>query len=188
MFLTVLGFLIIIGFFFMETRLRRGDEAKSWKAGQSDQRSTMLIVWAYVICGVALVLTSLFDKVKGTAFPAWVGWIGILIALLGFGLRIWSMTVLGKFYTRTLKVTESQSIVQDGPYHLVRHPGYLSSILIWAGVATSAQNLITLLIVLLTMFSVYAYRIQAEEKMLLEANADYAEYRKHTWRLIPLVY
>ncbi len=188
MLLTVLGFFIIIGFFFMETRLRRGKEAKSWQAGQFDQRSTMFIVLAYFVCGTALVLTSLFDKVKSAVLPTWVGLIGVLIALLGFGLRIWSMSALGKFYTRTLKVTESQSIVRDGPYHVIRHPGYLGSILIWAGVAASTQNWIVLLIVLFSMFGVYVYRIQTEETMLLETNTDYAEYRKHTWRLIPLVY
>ena len=94
------------------------------------------------------------------------------------------MSVLGKFYTRTLKVTENQSIVHVGPYRFIRHPGYLGSILIWSGVAASTQNWIVLLIVLIVMFSVYVYRIQSEEKMLLATNADYAEYRKQTWRLI----
>ena len=188
MLLTVLGGLIIIGFFFMETRLRRGEEAKSWQAGQFDQRSTMFIVLAYFVCGTALLLTSLFDKWKNTVLPTWIGWLGILIALLGFGLRIWSMSVLGKFYTRTLKVTESQSIVHDGPYHVIRHPGYLGSILIWVGVAASTQNWIVLVIVLLAMFSAYHYRIQNEEKMLLTTNVEYAGYHKHTWRLIPFLY
>lgn len=186
--LTILGVLIIIGFFFMETRLRRGGEAKSWQAGQFDQRSTMFIVIAYFICGMALLLAALLSRLKFGTLPSWVGWLGIAIALLGFGLRVWSMSVLGRFYTRTLKVTENQSIVRDGPYHLIRHPGYLSSILIWSGVAASTQNWIVLVIVLLVMFGVYIYRIQAEEKMLIKSNADYTEYQKHTWRLIPLVY
>src|SRR5690242_6391823 len=125
MLLTVLGVLIIIGFFFMETRLRRGGEAKSWQAGQFDRRSTMFIVIAYFVCGIALLATTLLNKLRITILPAWVGWLGIIIALVGFGLRIWSMNVLGKFYTRTLRVTENQSIVHDGPYRLIRHPGYL---------------------------------------------------------------
>lgn len=188
MILTVLGVLIIIGFFFMETRLRRGGEAKSWQAGQFDQRSTMFIVVAYFVCGMALLLASLLSRFKIGMLPSWVGWLGIIIALLGFGLRIWSMRVLGRFYTRTLRVTEQQSIVRAGPYHFIRHPGYLGSIWIWSGVAASTQNGIVLGIILIVMFGVYIYRIQTEEKMLVETNADYIEYRKHTWRLIPLVY
>jgi protein-S-isoprenylcysteine O-methyltransferase len=98
------------------------------------------------------------------------------------------MSVLGKFYTRTLKVVENQTIVREGPYRMIRHPGYLASILIWSGVAVSTQNWIVLVVVLIVMFSVYIYRIQTEEKMLVETNSDYTQYQKNTWRLIPLVY
>jgi protein-S-isoprenylcysteine O-methyltransferase Ste14 len=184
----ILGVLIIAGFFFMETRLRSGGEAKSWQAGKFDQRSTMFIIIAYFVCAVALISSSLLDRLNIALLPHWVSWLGIVIALAGFGLRIWSMSVLGKFYTRTLKVTENQSIVRAGPYHLIRHPGYLGSILIWSGVAASTTNWIVLFIVLIVMFGVYIYRIQSEEKMLLATNADYADYQKHTRRLIPLIY
>ena len=183
-----LGVLIIVGFFFLETRLRSGNEAKSWQAGQFDQRSTMFIVIAYIVCGAALIASSFLDRFNVAVLPAWIAWLGIVIALAGFGLRIWSMSMLGKFYTRTLKVTENQSIVRAGPYRFIRHPGYLGSILIWSGVAASTTNWIVLLTVLVVMFGVYIYRIQSEEKMLLALNADYVGYRKHTWRLIPLIY
>ena len=51
MFILILGLLIIAGFFFLETRLRSGGEAKSWQAGKFDQRSTMFILIAYFVCG-----------------------------------------------------------------------------------------------------------------------------------------
>ena len=54
--------------------------------------------------------------------------------------------------------------------------------------AASTTNGIILLFVLAVFLGVYVYRIQSEEKMLVNAYPDYAEYRKHTWRLIPLVY
>ncbi len=172
----------------METRLRRGGEAKSWQAGQFDQRSTMFIVIAYFVCGIALLSATFLSKLKNATLPFRVGWLGIVIALLGFGLRIWSMSVLGKFYTRTLKVVENQTIVREGPYRMIRHPGYLASILIWSGVALSTQVWIVLIVVLFVMFGVYIYRIQTEEKMLVQTNPDYADYRRRTWRLIPPVY
>jgi protein-S-isoprenylcysteine O-methyltransferase Ste14 len=186
--ITIIGILIIAGFFFMETRLRRGEEAKSWQAGQFDQRSTMFIVIAYFICGVALLAASLLSRAHIAVLASWVSWLGIVIALLGLGLRVWSMNVLGRFYTRTLKVTEKQSIVRAGPYGLIRHPGYLGSILIWTGVAASTQNWIVLVVVLVVMVGVYVYRIQTEEQMLVATNIEYAEYQKHTRKLIPFLY
>ena len=188
MLIDILGVLIIAGFFFLETRLRSGDEAKSWQAGQFDQRSTMLIVIAYIICGLALILSSFIDHLTIALLSSWIAWLGIVIALAGLGLRIWSMSVLGQFYTRTLKVTQNQSIVRAGPYRVIRHPNYLGSILIWSGVAASTTNWIVLLVVLIVMFGVYSYRIQNEEKMLMTTNPDYIVYRKGTWRLIPLIY
>ena len=188
MLVNILSILIIVGFFFMEIALRRGGEAKSWEAGQSDRHSTTLIVMAYVVCGIALFVASPLNQSNIALLPQWTDWLGIIIALAGLGFRIWSMRVLGKFYTRTLKVSESQSVVRDGPYRLIRHPGYLGSILIWVGLAASTTNWIILLFVLAVFFGVYAFRIQSEEKMLLSTLPDYAEYRRHTWKLIPLVY
>ena len=186
--ITIIGVLIIVGFFFMETRLRRGGEAKNWQAGQFDQRSTMFIVIAYFVCGFALLSALPLNRFNMAVLPSWVGWLGIIIALFGLVMRVWSMSILGKFYTRTLKVTDNQPIVRAGPYSLIRHPGYLGSILIWSGVAASTQNWIVLLVVLVVMFGVYIYRIQTEEKMLLTTNTEYAEYRKHTRKLIPFLY
>ena len=108
MLINILGILIVVGFFFMELVLRRGGEAKSWQAGKFDQSSTALIVLAYIVCGIALLVASPLNKLKIALLPHWMDWLGILIALLGLGFRIWSMSVLGKFYTRTLKVSESQ--------------------------------------------------------------------------------
>ncbi len=85
-------------------------------------------------------------------------------------------------------MAENQAIAREGPYRLIRHPGYLGSILMWAGAATATANWLVILIVLAAMFSAYHYRIQNEEKMLIKTNAEYAEYQKRTWRLIPFVY
>ena len=70
---------------------------------------------------------------------------------------------------------------------VVRGAG-VSGVVIWSGVAASTQNWIVLAIVLIVMLGVYIYRIQTEEQMLLATNIEYAEYQKHTRKLIPFVY
>jgi protein-S-isoprenylcysteine O-methyltransferase Ste14 len=184
---TVLGYLVVVQFFFLD-RSRRGEEAKSFETGKFDQHSTLYIGIAYFVSMLALVASWFFNKLKFGILPAWIGWLGLVVACSGLLLRWWANRVLGVFYTRTLKVAENQFIVRAGPYRLIRHPGYLGSILMWSGAATATANWIVLVITLIAMLSAYVYRIQSEEKMLLTTNAEYAEYRKHTWRLVPLVY
>jgi protein-S-isoprenylcysteine O-methyltransferase Ste14 len=185
---TILGYLVLAGFFLTESRIRTGQEAKSFERGQFDRRSTATIGIAYLISTLALIASWFLNKFKIGTLPAWVGWLGIIVALCGLLIRWWANRALGAFYTRTLKVAENQTIIRAGPYRLIRHPGYLGSILMWTGVATATANWIVILITLAAMFSAYIYRIQSEEKMLLTTNAEYVEYRKHTWKLIPFLY
>ena len=183
-----MGYLILAGFFFIEIRLRIGQEAISFERGQFDQRSTVYIGIAYLLSILAVLVSWFFNKLKIGTLPARIGWLGLVVALCGLLIRWRANRVLGAFYTRTLKVTENQFIVRAGPYRVIRHPGYLGSILMWIGAAAATANWIVLMIVLIAMLMVYIYRIENEEKMLMSAYADYSEYRSHTWRLIPLIY
>jgi len=185
---TIFGYLILAGFFMTESGIRTGQEANSFERGQFDQRNTVYIGVAYLISILALLASWFFNSLRIGILPTWVGWLGLIIALCGVLLRWWANRALGAFYTRTLKVAENQSIIRGGPYRFIRHPGYLGSIWMWGGVAAATANWIALLLVLIVMLVVYIYRIESEEKMLISANADYAEYRKHTWKLIPWVY
>ena len=99
------------------------------------------------------------------------------------------MRVLGRFYTRTLVTTGDQEVVRSGPYRLVRHPGYLGSILVWTGAAATSGNALSLLAVLALLSVAYTHRIRTEERMLVDALGEpYAEYRRHSWRLVPFVF
>ena len=184
----LLGYLILAGFFFTEGRIRSGQEAKSFKAGQFDQQTTRFIGLAFSLSILAILTSWLLNFLQIGVLSAWIGWLGILLALLGIFIRWWANRVLGAFYTRTLKVAENQIIIREGPYHFIRHPGYLGSILMWGGVAAATTNWIVILIVLILMISAYYFRIENEEKMLLITHTEYSEYRLHTWRLIPFIY
>lgn len=185
---TLLGYLVLIAFFLMEGRLRIGVEAKSFDAGHFDQHTPRLLGQAYCVSALALLAAWPLNLAGVGKLPDWIGWFGILLALVGLFTRAWAARVLGAFYTRTLKVSAEQTIIGEGPYRLIRHPGYLGMILLWTGVATATTNWIVILIVLVVECAAYHYRMENEEKMLLATNADYAAYRLHTWRLIPLIY
>ncbi len=185
---TIISLFVLFAFFLIESRLRQGNAAKSMEAGQFDRQSTRLLGIAYAVCMLVLLLSFALNALSFAVLPPWLGWVGVALAIAGVLLRTWANRILGAFYTRTLKVAEGQSIIREGPYKIIRHPGYLGMILTWWGVSLSTANWIVVLIVAITIFAVYSYRIENEEKMLVKELNGYAEYRSHTWRLIPFLY
>jgi protein-S-isoprenylcysteine O-methyltransferase len=179
------GTLLMIGFAAVELFLRQGSVAKQVQRTATDRGTTVLIVAAYAMAILA-VATRVLPNVP---LPRAVAWSGVAIGVFGFAFRIWAMRVLGRFYTRTLITTADQRVVRDGPYRLVRHPGYLGSILVWIGASASSSNLVSVAAVAVLLAIAYTHRIRSEERMLLEALGEpYAEYRRHSWRLVPFVF
>jgi protein-S-isoprenylcysteine O-methyltransferase Ste14 len=188
-YLYILAYLLIVGFFTIEFLLRKGRAAKSFDAQSIDRGSTRLIGLTFTIALVLPLLLNYFwpfSRFNSRNIP---GIAGLAAMLAGLLLRIWSMTTLGKFYTRTLLVTDRQEVVQSGPYRMIRNPGYLGSLLIWIGLELALNNWLAMVLVALLMSSVYVYRIHAEEVMMVKnfGNA-YQEYMRCTWRIIPFIY
>ena len=122
---TVFAYILAASFFIIEPFLGQGITIKSLETTDSDKGSSVLIV---ALFGIVVILPPLLNFFHmGHIASSIVTW---LIMLLGLGLRIWSMRVLGAYYSRTLRVTKTQVIVTKGPYRVVRHPGYLGTICI----------------------------------------------------------
>ena len=98
------------------------------------------------------------------------------------------MRTLGRAYTRTLRTEGGQRVVDDGPYRRVRHPGYLGSLLIWAGFGLASQSLPAATVVVGVVGDAYRRRIEAEEALLVRDLPGYAAYADRTKRLLPLVW
>lgn len=184
---TVFAFVLAACFFAIEPLFRQGKEAKSLERTASDRGSSTLIV---VLFWIVIILPPLLNFLQvGQIESTDIRWLGLLIMVLGLGLRFWSMRVLGKYYTRRLRVAEKQAIVRQGPYRIIRHPGYLGTICVWIGFAVAVGNWIATIILALLLFGVYGYRIRSEEVMLIDSfGNEYQEYRRRTWRLVPFIY
>ena len=184
---TAIAFVLAASFFVVEPLMRKGATAKSFKTTASDKGSSILIMVMFCVVVILPPLLNFFHV--GQITLSMITWLGIVIMLLSLGLRIWSMRVLGEYYTRTLRVTETEAIIMQGPYRVIRHPGYLGTICVWIGFALAIGNWLATIIMAILLFGVYGYRIRSEEAMLIDKfGEDYQNYQKQTWRLIPLVY
>ncbi|SEL47817.1 methyltransferase family protein [Streptacidiphilus jiangxiensis] len=99
------------------------------------------------------------------------------------------MRTLDAYYTRTLRTVDDQRVVQEGPYRLIRHPGYCGSLLVWIGYSLGLGSWPATVVVAALLGTAYVWRITAEEQLLLSAfGPAYADYRTRTKRLVPFLY
>jgi protein-S-isoprenylcysteine O-methyltransferase Ste14 len=112
---------------------------------------------------------------------------GIVLCSAGAGLAAAGVWALGSQRTPFPKPRPEAMLVQRGIYSRVRHPLYISVILLAFGWALTARNWPTLAAAgaLGIFFDVKARR---EEKWLREKFPEYSAYEERTCRFLPRVY
>jgi protein-S-isoprenylcysteine O-methyltransferase Ste14 len=181
----------LVGCFLVTERLaRQGREAKSLEFGPFDRGSTRLLGGAFLAAMVALLLAPVLNACQiGAMGHAVLGWVGIGLMVGGMALRFWAARLLGRFYTRTLRLAHDQPVIDRGPYKVLRHPGYSGVLVMWAGAGFATLNWVAATAVIVGMCGAYCYRIRCEEEMLRSAlGQPYETYQARTWRLVPFVY
>lgn len=162
--------------------IRGGQSART----RGRDRGSFLLIYAGVI---AYFIIALSLGGNGIAkLPSAVYYLGIILMVLGIVIRQWSIAVLGRFFSRTLRVQEGQTVVETGPYRYVRHPSYTGTLIFFVGFGLGVQSWGAVL-ALMPIFAVaYGYRIHVEEKLLIaEIGEAYVWYARRTKRLIPFV-
>jgi protein-S-isoprenylcysteine O-methyltransferase Ste14 len=115
--------------------------------------------------------------------------LGIVVWLAGIVLRLYSIRVLGRFFTYDVAISKGQGVVQSGPYRWVRHPSYSGGLLALLGFGLTMTNWIAAVVPLAVMALGYVYRIPLEERALIAGLGDpYRAYMQRTWRLVPFVF
>ncbi len=188
---TLAAYALVFVFFATDSRFRADEKSRKVSLEASDRKSTYLLVLAFGVSIVFLLLALVFNFFHLGQFARGplAGWPGLILMGAGILLRVWSTRVLGRFYTRTLLTRQDQRIIAEGPYRLVRHPGYSGSLLVWIGAGLATGNAIVLAAVTLACGASYLYRMQSEEAMLLDKFGDeYRGYARRTRRLIPYLY
>lgn len=179
------GYAGVAGFLVLEAGVRQRGSASSLQASDDDKGTTRLILSAYLL---AILLPPLLRSARVRPLPRSAAPIGLALQATGLGVRVWSMRTLGTSYSRTLRTADHQAIVDGGPYRWVRHPGYLGSLLTWAGFALTSRSLPVVAAVTGLLAPAYRRRITAEEQLLGRDLPGYVEYSQRTKRLIPAVW
>jgi protein-S-isoprenylcysteine O-methyltransferase Ste14 len=155
---------------------------------QSDKLSILLILIASSVSVCSSVVEwAYFTPDKSQINSVTV--IGFIFLLIGICFRVWSINVLGKNFTATVKITREHELIKTGPYKFIRHPSYLGAFVAIIGCPVFLNNTYTIFISCIAMMVAYYFRINVEEKTLSNHFGKYYEdYKKDTYRLLPLIW
>jgi len=108
---------------------------RAWRVASAQDRGSyaflLAILFAGLILGLWLVAFVLAATITWNRVAIY--WIGIACMLLGVALRWHAIRTLGRFFTRDVAVRGDQTVVQTGPYRLIRHPAYSGTLLTLLG-------------------------------------------------------
>lgn len=138
----------------------------------------MLVPLVYVFSGVL--------DFANYALPAWVGWSGAVLFVIGVLLLWGSHAALAGNWTPTLAIRPEHKLVTHGVFAYIRHPMYAAH-LYWAiAQAMLLHNWIAGFSFLIFMLPQYLLRVKDEEAMMIEQFGDeYREYMRKTGRVFP---
>lgn len=152
---------------------------------QKEQKSVIAISAGMFIIG--FVIAGLDFRFGWLEMPTIVTVIATAVFL--FAYLLYAEVLRENIYlSRTVEIQENQKVIDTGLYSIVRHPMYLSSVLLFLSMPFVLGSLCSFAVFLIYPF-IIAKRIKYEEQLLEMELSGYKEYKqKVKYRLLPFVW
>jgi protein-S-isoprenylcysteine O-methyltransferase Ste14 len=122
-----------------------------------------------------------------TVMPLWLQVLGGASILLNFAGTWWTFRE-NRFAAPVVKIQEGQKVIDTGPYAIVRHPMYTSTMILFIGMPLLLGSWRGLALSVLFMLGL-GRRILHEEQTLRAELAGYEQYAARVrYRLVPFVW
>ncbi|MGN6792389.1 MAG: isoprenylcysteine carboxylmethyltransferase family protein [Streptosporangiaceae bacterium] len=164
---------------------------RTWSAapgGRLRERTFFLVVLGIAGAVLGALWLSRLTQFAASGGKALVV-LGEVVAIAGIALRTWAILTLDRFFTFVVGIADDHRIVQQGPYRVLRHPGYAGALLALAGAGIAMGNWLSLLLLVVGPALALGVRISVEEATQAAAHGtEYQAYASRTARLIPGVW
>ena len=150
--------------------------------------SVVIALLTLLIIATGLLVTSGFPVVNPGLYNRIISIAGITLTLFGMGGTLYCRHCLGRFWTQEKSEQAGQQVIDRGPYGLVRHPIYITTILFYIGtvlVFPTWWNMVAGLLVVLA----YMLKTKEQEHFLAKNLPGYQDYQKRvSYLLIPHIW
>ncbi len=131
------------------------------------------------------ILGLFFSWSKLPFFPV-LNIVGGILILSGFLFHVYAEKNHKQAHEKSADIVK---IVKNGVFSKIRHPLYLSAIIINLGIALAFGVVLTLLIALCSIFHWIITALKEEEFLLQKFGQDYSQYKKNVrWRFLPGIF
>ena len=155
------------------------------KEEQTEQKE--VIVLSGLMFLAAFIAAGLQFRFKWLMLPDWISYAAAVIFLLAYALYA-EVLRENAYLSRTVEVQENQKVIDTGLYGVVRHPMYMSTLLLFLSMPLVLGSVISFVIMLLYI-PIISKRIRNEEQVLEKGLEGYADYKKRVkYRVIPFVW
>jgi len=145
----------------------------------------LTLAWMGFLVPLIWVVSPVFSFAEYSRGP-WSFGAGVVCLVVGLWWFHRSHSDLGTYWSVTLELRENHRLITQGVYRYVRHPMYAALFLYSIGQALVLPNWVVGPSNLVAFGILFALRIGAEERMMLETfGEEYAAYMARTKLLVP---
>ena len=152
---------------------------------QAEQKYVLLLSGLMFIA--AFLIAGFSRRFGWPMLPDWASWAAAAVFLLAYAL-FGEVLRENEYLSRTVEVQQGQRVIDTGLYGIVRHPMYMSTLLLFLMMPLILGSPISFAVTLLYL-PIIALRIRNEERVLEAGLPGYTEYmRRVKYRIIPYVW
>ena len=152
---------------------------------QTEQKTVILLSGLMFLA--AFIAAGLNYRFGWIILPGAVSFAAAIVFLLAYVLYAEVMRE-NAYLSRTVEVQENQKVIDTGLYGIVRHPMYMSTLLLFLAMPLVLGSVISFAI-MLAYIPIISRRICNEEQVLEEGLEGYSEYKQRVrYKVIPFVW
>ena len=153
---------------------------------EQDEQKTVILLSGLMFLA-AFVLAGLNFRFGWIVLPGWVSYAAAAVFLAAYAL--YAEVLRENIYlSRTVEVQENQKVINTGLYGIVRHPMYMTTLLLFLSMPLVLGSPVSFLIMLLYI-PIIAKRIRNEEQVLERGLDGYTEYKEQVrYKVIPFIW
>ena len=185
----LMGILFLPMFFAGLVMMKRNPELLRKRLNVKEEQSEQKTVVALSgLMFLASFLVAGFNfRFRWIVLPDWVSWAAAGVFLFGYALYA-EVLRENTYLSRTIEVQENQKVIDTGLYGIVRHPMYMTTLLIFLAMPLVLGSILSFAIELLYI-PIIRKRIRNEEQVLEDGLEGYAEYKqKVRYQVIPFLW